>query len=551
MEERATGNGGKLSVESESLFIADGAQAAVVTFGEGNAGLLEIKANEIELIGTSPGGFSSGLFSNVEATAIGNGGQINIETQRLQIADGAEIAAITQGSGVGGAIQVKADEIELIGISPNAPSGLFTAVQAQANGSGGSLVINTRSLKVTDGAQIAVSTAGSGNGGKLNITAKTVELIGGSEFGASGIFGNAIGDTGDGGGIRITTNNLNIQDGATISASNFSSGSNAPPGQGKAGNISIDANSVKLDTSSEMPSSITASTNARGGGEITLNVAEELTLNNNSLITAETKASGNGGNINISAKTLNLNSQGQISTNSTGTGQAGNINITADDEINTNQGKITATSIQSGGGNIKLATDFLFLENNSLVSTSVLDSTGGGGNLIIDSNYVIAQENSDLRANAVLGQGGNIDITTEVIFLSFDSDVDASSQFGLDGVVEIKSPESDKQIGIVRFSEEVKDPTDLISSLCPVELNNVLVTTGKGGLAENPSQTLRSQSFWDDLRDFSTSNNMKANLPTRSHSEPTQQIVEAEDWTINSQGDIELVARVPFNQCRK
>ena len=155
-----------------------------------------------------------------------------------------------------------------------------------------------------------------------------------------------------------------------------------------------------------------------------------------------------------------------------------------------------------------------------------------------------------MRANAVLGQGGNIDITTEVILLSFDSDVDASSQFGLDGVVEIKSPESDEQIGIVRFSEEVKDPTDLISSLCPLELDNVLVTTGKGGLAENPSQNLRSQSFWDDLRDFSSSSNITANLSNRSQPQPTQKIVEAEDLMINSEGDIELVARIPFNQCR-
>ena len=435
VEQGATGNGGKLSIESESLFIADGAQAVVVTFGEGNAGLLEIKANEIELSGTSPGGFSSGLFSNVEETAIGNGGQINIETQRLQIADGAEIAAITQGSGMGGAIQVQADEIELIGISPNAPSGLFTAVQAQAEGSGGNLVINTRSLKVTDGAQIAVSTAGSGDGGELEITADTVELIGGSEFGASGIFGNAIASTGDGGNIRIATNSLNIQDGATISASNFSSTGNTPPGQGKAGNIFIDANSVQLNNiSSGTPSTITASTNAGGGGEIILNVAESITLSNNSQITAETKGTGDGGtiavnanslelnnggflststeadgnagkievqadnitftgldsgifsevkdaatrdggSIDINAKTFNLNDRAQVSTDSFGLGQAGNIFITAD-KISSNQGKITAASTQAGGGNINLDTNFLSLDNNSSLSTSVTDSTG-------------------------------------------------------------------------------------------------------------------------------------------------------------------------------
>ena len=167
VEATATGTGGQINIETESLLMAEGGQAVVATFGEGDAGILEVKANEIKLIGTSPEGLSSGLFSNVEATATGTGGQINIEVEKLQIADGAEIAAITQSSGVGGAIEVKANEIELIGISSNAPSGLFTVVQPQASGSGGSLRIETGSLKVSDGAQIAVSTAGSGNGGEL------------------------------------------------------------------------------------------------------------------------------------------------------------------------------------------------------------------------------------------------------------------------------------------------------------------------------------------------------------------------------------------------
>ena len=600
VEATATGTGGSLAVETESLLIADGARVGVLTFGEGDAGILEIKANEIELIGTSPGGNSSGLFSNVEATATGNGGEINIEAEKLQIVDGAEIATITRSSGVAGDTNIKADEINLVGISPDAPSAIFSTVQEQAEGDGGHLGINTRSLKVTDGAQIAVSTAGFGDGGELNITADRVELIGGSEFGASGIFGNAISSTGDGGDVRISTNSLNIQDGATISASNFSSSGNAPPGQGKAGNIFIDANSVKLDkTSADISSTITASTNAGGGGEIILNVAESIILNNNSQIAAETKGSGNGGRIAvntnslelnnggllststeasgnagkievqadtitftgldsgifsevkdsatgdggsvaITAKTFNLNNQAQVSTNSTGLGQAGNIFIAAD-QINTNQGEITATSTRTGGGNINLDTDFLFLDNNSLISTSVLDSIGGGGNIFIDSTYVIAQENSDLRANAVFGSGGNIDITTEVIFLSFDSEIDASSQFGLDGVVEISNPESDEKIGVIQLPTKITNPTDIITTNCALEQDNTLIVTGKGGLSENPSQYLRSQSVWEDLRDFEHTTASASN----------NEIIEAKEWVVNEKGNIELLTHLPFNRCRK
>ena len=503
VEPGATGSGAQLSIDTQFLLIADGAQASITNFGSGNTGILDVKAEKIELVGTSPGGFGSGLFSNVEAEATGNGSQIDVETQNLQIADGAQIGATNFGLGTGGSVRVKASEIEVRSGSPNAPSGLFTAVEQSAEGNGGSLVIETENLKVIDGGQIAVSTAGLGNGGELAITADTIELTGSSDYGASGIFGNTIVGTGNGGNLTINTDNLTILDGATISVSNFSSRNNRPPGEGKAGNILIEANSVKLDnTSAEIPSSITASTNTGGGGSITLNVAEGITISNQSEIAAETRGSGDagrvnlnanaleidteglittsteasgdagkveiqadtvtftglnsgvqsevrdsatgkGGNIAITAKNFNLNNQAQVSVNSSGLGQAGNIEITASDEINSNQGTITATSTQTGGGDINLVTDFLFLENNSLISTSVLDSTGGGGNLTIDSNYIIAQDNSDLRANAVLGQGGNIEITTEVILLSLDSDVDASSEFGLDGVVEINNPNTD------------------------------------------------------------------------------------------------------------
>ena len=597
------GNGGNVDITANSISVSGGAQAATLTFGDGDGGNLIAKANQIELTGTSPGGFPSLFLANSEFGATGNGGELTVEAKSLLISNGAQIGSLALGFGNGGNVRIKANEIELIGGTSNFPSSLFTTVAPSAEGNGGSLLIETGSLKVINGGQIGITTAGIGQGGKLEITADEIELIGASEFHASGILGNAIIGTGDGGNLKINTDNLTILDGATISAGNFPSRGNRPPGQGKAGNIFIDANSVKLDnSSSEIPSSITASTNTGGGGEIVLNVTEGITLSNNSQIAAVTRgsgdsgqvdisanslelntgglittsteatgdageivvqadtmtftglnsgifsevkdaATGDGGTIGITAKNFNLNNQAQVSVNSTGLGQAGNININAN-EIKTNQGRITATSTQSGGGNISLATDFLFMDNNSLISTSVLDSTGGGGNLRIDSNYVIAQDNSDLRANAVLGQGGNIDITTEVILLSLDSDVDASSKFGLDGVVEIKSPESNEKIGVVRFLETVTDPTRLITSVCPVEKNNIMVVTGRGGLSENPRQALRGQSVWEDLRDFS--------VATVAPNPSKEKITEANAWTVNDKGNIELLSHVPgsFNNCR-
>ena len=568
----AIGNGGSISIETNSLLVADGAQLAVSTFGIGDAGSISVQATDVELIGTSPNGFSGGLFSNVEPEAVGNGGNLSINAESLSISNSAEIAvttfsegsggqielntnslnltsggqilALTQNLGQGGDIQIKAGEIELTGTSDIAPSGFQSTVAPEAQGHGGSLSIETGRLQIKDGAQIAVSTAGFGNGGELGILANEIEVIGGSEFGASGIFANAILSTGNGGNLNISSDRLAILDGATISASNFSSRGAVEPGSGTAGNINIAVKSLNLDSpNSQFPSTITASTNNSGGGGVVLNVSENTTLDNGGQITSETRGDGNGGSIFLTTQNLKLTNQAKISVDSTGLGQAGNIELIASEKISSDRSSMTATSSASGGGNIDLTTDFLSLENNSLISTSVTDSTGGGGNLTINSQYIIAQDDSDLRANAVFGPGGNIDINTEVILLSLDSDVDASSEFGLDGVVEIQSPTTNKRIGVVRFSEEVTDPTALISAICPIEVDNAMVTTGKGGLAENPSQALRSQSFWEDLRDFSRNSSNIANHNT--------QIVEAESLQIDHQGNLALVSQAAFNQCRK
>ena len=549
----ATGNGSNLSINTELLSIANGAQIAVTTFGKGNSNILDIKAQEIKLTGTSPGGNSSGIFSNVESEATGEGGQIGIEVNRLNISDGAQIAALTLGIGKAGEIFLNTDEIELRGGSANAPSGLFSTVAPPAAGDGGSLAIDTESLKVIDGGQIAVSTAGIGKGGELTINADEIELRGGSEFGASGIFGNTIIGTGDGGNLEINVNDLTILDGATISASNFSSSNNdISPGEGKAGNIVINANNLKLDTTStDIPSSITASTNNSGGGNIELAVAKDITISNNSEIDADSKGASIGGNIELRANNLSLNSQGRISVDSTGSGNAGNIKVWANNFAGENS-SITATSENSGGGDIELSIDDIFLDRTEL-STSVDDGTGGGGNLVIDSQTIVGKNNSSIVAKADRGDGGNIDITTDVFLLTLDSIVDASSRSGVDGAVDINGLETEQQIEILQLTDTVIDPAALIAAVCPKDGVNSLSTIGKGGLAENPSQNLRGKSVWEDMRNFIDE------TPNLAVSSQSQAIIEAKAWNINDRGKVELVTHLPqqhksaywalFNQC--
>lgn len=547
----ATGTGGNLTIETGRLQIADGAQAYANTFGFGDAGSLTVRATEVELIGATPFG-SSALTTNVESGASGTGGNLTIETGRLQIADGAQIATATFGSGNAGSLTVRATEVELIGGSPGGPSSLSTAAAPEATGTGGNLTIETERLRVVDGAQIVTGTFSSGNAGDLIVNAsESVELIGSNSLGRSGLFASAIFGTGDGGDLTISTNNLTVQDGATISASNFSSiDPDVPPGQGKAGNIRVEAGSILLDnTTTDTQSGITASTDSGGGGNIVLQVQDKIIARNGSQISAETLGSGDGGSVNINTEFIELSNGAQISTNSTGLGQAGNITILSD-RVQANRGEITATSIETGGGDINFTTGLLFLSNQSLISTSVLDSTGGGGNITIDSDFIVAQGDSDIRANAVFGPGGNIQISTQGIFLSPDSNITASSALGVDGVVNIQTPDVDPSRGLVTLPERVVDVTGLIAQGCEADgdlESSQFIVTGRGGLPPNPVGTISSETVLADLgtAPVQTGRNVSGTAISSNLNQPSAKIVEAQGWVVNSNGQVVLTASAP------
>jgi large exoprotein involved in heme utilization and adhesion len=352
----ATGASGGINVVADRLSISGGAAVSASTFGSGNAGRLEVAAQEVALSGTSPGGTPSGLFAQVEAGAKGQGGNLRISAQQIRITEGAQVTVNTFGQGSAGRLTIRAGNLELAGNATtiDRPSALLATVQPGATGSGGDIMIRAENLRLLDGAQITVATAGSGNSGNLNIRAQSVELAGGSEFGRSGLFGTAVIGSGRGGTVRVNTDQLSIRDGATISASNFSSSNpDTPPGQGAAGNIQI--------------------------------AAREIQLNNHATITTSS-AVGRGGNIYLQSQALRMGEQSRISTNSQGQEPGGNIEITSDWIIASENSDITANAINAQGGRINITTQALLgiqprdrlTSNNDITATSELGSQFNG-----------------------------------------------------------------------------------------------------------------------------------------------------------------------------
>ena len=295
----AMGNGGDLSVTTNSLLISEGAQLQTTIRGStGNAGALSVIANTIELTGTAPptagnnNVLPSAILATIETDGIGNGNSVSIKTDSLTLREGAQIQSSNLGGrGNAGSLQVQARTIELSGTSiPVAgsdeilPSGIFASVEPEAVGNGGNLRVETDSLRVENGAQIATTTGGNGDAGDVTVIAQNIELSGTGPITSSGLLANATNNSpGKGGDIVVSSDQLTLKDGATLTVSNFASlDPNIPPGQGPAGNITVEANNLLLDGSI-----ITADTVTGNNANITLNVTEAIALKNNAEITTD------------------------------------------------------------------------------------------------------------------------------------------------------------------------------------------------------------------------------------------------------------------------
>ncbi len=453
----AIGNSGDIFIEAQNLIVTDGSQVSVSTFGEGNAGDLNIKASDSVVL-SGEANFPGGLFAQVDINGLGNGGNLNIETQRLSVSDGSKVQVSTFGLGNAGNLNIKASDVEVFETSQEIffSTGVFAEtsvarmeddpnVQGVGTGQAGNLLIETESLSITTGGQISASTFGDGDAGNLVIRASdSVEVLGKdlnsnsvSVLRSDVIRSDDVVAQGTGGDLIIETGFLNVSDGGRVSASTFAIGD--------AGNLKIEAiDSIKLS--------------GEGSGIFT---------------EATSEAEGRGGNINIQTGSLSLNDNAQISA-ATPLGLGGNITLKVDDNLT--------------------------LRDNVFISAQAFNNADGG-NVNINTNFILAFPNqiagngSDIIASAVDGNGGNINITAESLLGIEErtatlgngtNDIDASSEFGLDGTVSIFTPDITTIQRVTELPNNIVEPEQTVAQACSnnrdTSVASNFVIKGKGGI---------------------------------------------------------------------
>ena len=322
IDERGFGQTGDIIINTGSLNLSERGQisASVSSLAAGDSGNIFIQAKDnVSLI-------SSNIFGRVDEGAIGNGGEININTGSLSLTEGSEIDARTYGQGNAGNITVNtrqnisldgSDEVTLADSSNGILfSRILNSVDPGATGNAGDIQLNTGTLSASNGAFISSDTIGKGNAGNITINARDNVSFDADSYVSSNVYFDAVGKGGD---IRIKTGTLSLTNGSDLSTNVF--------GSGNAGNIFIEArDSVKLDGFFGKLNADDSIDNILDGIFIASSI--ESSLVNFGI--------GRGGDIQINTGNLFVSNYAKISSGTTGQGNAGNITINARDKVTIN-----------------------------------------------------------------------------------------------------------------------------------------------------------------------------------------------------------------------
>ncbi|MFS0513307.1 beta strand repeat-containing protein [Nostoc sp. UIC 10607] len=474
------GNGGEINITGGSLSLTDSSQIqstiegadGQLPGGQGNTGNININVQGDISFRNSRLGEVNGIISEVGEGAIGNGANVTINTNSLEINDGSEIQGSTRGKGDSGNITINArNNISLDGNDGDIFSRMINAVQPTAEGNAGSIQITTGTLKASNGAFISSTTDSKGNAGNISINAFDNIAFDSNSYMTSSVY---IQGVGDGGNIYLKTGSLSLSNGGQVSTSILGKGNGGNitveasenvkldnldydafsglqsnlliGGVGKAGNIQVTAASLSVNNGAVISSFTAGNGNA---GDITINARDNATfsgfgssLKSGSGVSsfASGNAIGNGGDIHIITGNLLLKDGGRLNASNGGQGNGGNIFIDVGNTIAIDG--VAGSGLASGvntqvfngnAGNIQIKTGSLFLINGGSISSSLIEGKGNGGNITIDARdtvkidgvlkdvtYNIGDRTGKIDISSGLfssllngqGKGGDIEITT-------------------------------------------------------------------------------------------------------------------------------------------
>jgi filamentous hemagglutinin family protein len=261
------GNAGNLLLNAENILFSDGAFIQANTNGSGMGGNVSLIASqkilfdgEASWLEDAPSVNDNQWNSKIDITSSGinmnsgDAGKLFIDAHSIEFSNGAMINSESLGTGDGGIAVLNAtDTIEFWGEDDdNTVSGIYASTRFSeiSAGDAGSIEIHAKNFQLSNGALINSSSYGAGKGGSIQIFAEEISLSGMDRNGSpSNIYSGSESTSlfpGDGGTIFLSAKKISLSSQAFLSTSS--------KGNGKSGNIELQAESIYLDDLSAITS---------------------------------------------------------------------------------------------------------------------------------------------------------------------------------------------------------------------------------------------------------------------------------------------------------
>jgi filamentous hemagglutinin family protein len=441
---KGEGKGGDITVNTPRLDIMGNGSIVAKTEGTGDAGNITLNVTHLE--------FKDGGRVNASSTSAGRGGDITVQaSERLEILGNSVtftgLWTLAKGEGKGGDITVNTPRLNIIG-----NAGI--AAQTDGTGNAGNITLKVTHLEFKDGGRINASTTktSTGNGGNITVdVADSAKMTGYVSLSDGDSQPSAIGSSaygsGDSGTIRITVGGaLNLDKHATIQT--------LARGHGKAGDIVINVKDLTITQGADIDAS-NEGTGQGKGGNIEINATGQVLITAKQATNEELSEfkpivkdgflggiysvagenGGVGGDVSLSAGRLELREGGTISVGSLGLGNAGDLTVDVGGALVMDNAAIITRSIQAGGGDIDIGKPAKIHLFNSKITAEAQGSkpVDKGGNILIKNRGLFTLDNSQLLANAYAGNGGKIDINTPKFNVLGNNRIDFSSELGFTG----------------------------------------------------------------------------------------------------------------------
>ncbi|MCC5899160.1 MAG: filamentous hemagglutinin N-terminal domain-containing protein, partial [Phormidium sp. BM_Day4_Bin.17] len=382
--ENYSGNAGNIRIIGETVELRDGAILLSSTRGDGNAGRVIVEASGHVLFSDSSA--SSGSFGEDSS---GNAGNIRVTGETVELRDGASLFSSTFGQGEGGIITVEAGDTIVV-----SNASISSGVAESGTGNAGGISIRANTVELFNEARLSSSTSGEGDAGRVVVEASGHVLFSESSASSSS-FGEV--DSGNAGNVSITGETLELRDGSRLSSTTS--------GDGDAGRVIVEASGHVLFSDSSVSSS---------------SLGEDY--------------SGNAGNIRVMGETVELRDGASLFSTTWGQGDAGSVTIEASDMARLSNSNVLVNVEESGqgnGGDIRIISDRLFMEDGARLNSSTSGQGNAGtvtieasGEVIFSNSFAVSAVGENARGNA-----GGVSISANTLEVQ-DGAVLNSATFG-------------------------------------------------------------------------------------------------------------------------